>query len=140
MKQSPTNLTTQLILNYLFKKGIYAWRNSVGAFSSGGKHYQMGKVGSSDILAVLPPNGRFMGIEIKTGKDSLRPEQIGFAKNLATMGAVSIVVKDFSDFENQFPYIRVMNLSLEPASSLVSSEKERLAFRMEIAALVKPGA
>jgi Tfp pilus assembly protein PilO len=48
--------------------------------------------------------------------------------------------KFISDFENQFPYIRVMNLSLEPASSLVSSEKERLAFRMEIAALVKPGA
>jgi Tfp pilus assembly protein PilO len=48
--------------------------------------------------------------------------------------------KFISDFENQFPYIRIMNLSLEPASSLLASDKERLAFRMEIAALVKPGA
>ena len=48
--------------------------------------------------------------------------------------------KFVSDFENQFPYIRVMNLSLEPSSSLLTSDsKEKLAFRMEIAALVKPG-
>ena len=48
--------------------------------------------------------------------------------------------KFVSDFENQFPYIRVMNLSLEPSSSLLTSDsKEKLAFRMDIAALVKPG-
>jgi len=44
-----------------------------------------------------------------------------------------------ADFENQFPYMRVINLSLEPTSSLVSTEKDRLAFKLEIAALVKPG-
>ncbi len=48
--------------------------------------------------------------------------------------------KFIADFENQFPYMRVMNLSLEPAANLASPEKERLAFRMEVAALVKPGA
>ncbi len=48
--------------------------------------------------------------------------------------------KFVSDFENQFPYMRVLNLSLEPVSSLAGSDRERLAFRMEIAALVKPGA
>jgi Tfp pilus assembly protein PilO len=46
--------------------------------------------------------------------------------------------KFLADFENQFPYLRVMNLSLEPTSGLPSSERERLSFRMEIAALVKP--
>ncbi|HEV2209225.1 MAG TPA: hypothetical protein VG167_10650 [Verrucomicrobiae bacterium] len=44
-----------------------------------------------------------------------------------------------ADFENQFPYVRVLNLSIEPASGLAATEKERLSFRMEIAALVKPG-
>jgi Tfp pilus assembly protein PilO len=48
--------------------------------------------------------------------------------------------KFVSDFENQYPYMRVMNLSLEPVSGLVASERERLAFRMEVFALVKPGA
>lgn len=43
-----------------------------------------------------------------------------------------------ADFENHFPYFRIMNLSLEPASG-IGPDKERLAFKMEIAALVKPG-
>jgi hypothetical protein len=43
--------------------------------------------------------------------------------------------KFLADFENQFPYMRVVNLSLEPIPS--GAEKERLAFRMEIATLVK---
>jgi Tfp pilus assembly protein PilO len=45
-----------------------------------------------------------------------------------------------ADFENQHPYMRILNLSLEPASTVGSGERERLAFRMEIVALVKPGA
>jgi Tfp pilus assembly protein PilO len=48
--------------------------------------------------------------------------------------------KFIADFENQFPFIRVMNLTLEPASASASNEKEKLSFKMEIAALVKPGA
>ena len=46
--------------------------------------------------------------------------------------------KFVADFENQFPYMRVMNLTLEPSSGLLSADKERLSFRMEIATLVKP--
>jgi Tfp pilus assembly protein PilO len=45
-----------------------------------------------------------------------------------------------ADFENQFPFIRVVNLTLEPATAGTTTERERLAFKMEIAALVKPGA
>lgn len=45
--------------------------------------------------------------------------------------------KFVADFENQFPYMRILNLSLEPVPALVGSDKEKLAFRMEIAALVK---
>ena len=42
-----------------------------------------------------------------------------------------------ADFENQFPYMRVINLSLEPNPSTSPPDKERLSFRMEIATLVK---
>lgn len=45
--------------------------------------------------------------------------------------------KFVADFENQFPYMRVLNLSLEPVPSLAGADKERLAFRLEIAVLVK---
>jgi hypothetical protein len=41
-----------------------------------------------------------------------------------------------ADFENQFPHIRVLNLTLDLDPS--SQDTETLAFKMEIAALVKP--
>jgi len=42
--------------------------------------------------------------------------------------------KFISDLENTFPHVRVVNLALEPANS---SEAEKLAFRVDIIALVK---
>lgn len=47
--------------------------------------------------------------------------------------------KFVSDFENQFPYLRVLNLSLEPSSVVAGNDREKLSFKMEVAALVKPG-
>jgi Tfp pilus assembly protein PilO len=46
--------------------------------------------------------------------------------------------KFVADFEIQFPYMRLMNVTLEPASGVLAADKERLSFRMEIATLVKP--
>ncbi len=48
--------------------------------------------------------------------------------------------KFVADFENEFPYVRVLNLSVEPVSALVANEREKLAFKMDVAALVKPTA
>ena len=45
--------------------------------------------------------------------------------------------KFLADFENRFPHIRVENLVLEPTSGADrTSDREKLAFRMEIIALV----
>lgn len=49
--------------------------------------------------------------------------------------------KFIADFENSFPYIRVQNLEMEPASSSSATstgDNEKLAFRMEIVTLVNP--
>lgn len=48
-----------------------------------------------------------------------------------------------ADFENRFPYLRVQNLELEPAGTTAANpsgkgDPEKLAFRMEIVALIKP--
>ncbi len=42
-----------------------------------------------------------------------------------------------ADFENQFPHIRVLNLSLDLNASASFEESEMLSFRMEIVTLVK---
>jgi hypothetical protein len=45
--------------------------------------------------------------------------------------------KFISDFENHFPHARVVNLVIEPMSN-ADNTNEKLSFRMEIIALVKP--
>ena len=42
-----------------------------------------------------------------------------------------------ADFENNFPHIRVVNLSLIPGSNIPGTTAERLTFRMDVIALVK---
>jgi hypothetical protein len=46
--------------------------------------------------------------------------------------------KFLADFENQYPYLRVQNLTLEPVSGLLATERERLSFKLDIVMLVKP--
>jgi hypothetical protein len=98
-----TNETTRNILNFWYECGVYTYRqNSVGVFDSRKGIYRPApKVGLPDIVAILPPNGRHCGIEVKTGKDKLRPEQIGCLRNIELMGGLGMVVKTFEDFLQQ---------------------------------------
>lgn len=48
--------------------------------------------------------------------------------------------KFLADFENNFPYFRVVNLEMEPTPLGGEGDKEKLTFSMDIIALVKPGA
>jgi hypothetical protein len=43
-----------------------------------------------------------------------------------------------ADFENQFPHVRVVNLSLDANAAGGPEEAENLSFKMEIVTLVKP--
>ena len=45
-----------------------------------------------------------------------------------------------SDFENQFPYFRLLNLNLEPLATVGQGDREKLSFKMDVAVLVKPSA
>lgn len=45
--------------------------------------------------------------------------------------------KFIADFENKFPHTRVVNLQMQPANA--SGNEEKLSFKMDIIALVKPG-
>ena len=45
-----------------------------------------------------------------------------------------------ADFENAHPHIRVLNLEIWPAATGAQNDKEKLSFRMDVVALVKPSA
>ena len=103
-----TNETTRDILKSLFACGVFAWRHNVLPIPLPGGGYRSGsKSGIPDIIGILPVSGKFLGIEIKTGKDRLRPEQIGFHTTARKLGAVIMVVKDFNDFQEQWNNLKI---------------------------------
>lgn len=57
--------------------------------------------------------------------------------------AVNALYPDFghfvADFENEFPYFRVQNLEIGRPKGALSTDDEKLDFRLDIVALVKPG-
>lgn len=101
---SKTNETTNAILKFFFDSGIYSFRlNTMGVPLSGGRGFRPApKTGLPDILAVFPPTGKFLGVEVKTGKDRLSDSQIGTHINVRRMGGVVLVVKDLDDFLRQW--------------------------------------
>lgn len=53
-------------------------------------------------------------------------------------GSYTDIGRFVSDLENQFLYVRLVNLNLEPVTPALPSEREKLAFKMDVVALVKP--
>lgn len=98
MFMSAANKLTGQIINHLHTNGHYAWRaSSVGIPSPTGLRAAP-KKGVSDIVGCLSPNGRITTIEVKIGKDKLRPEQTGFLKNIEHVGGLTYVAKNYDDY------------------------------------------
>ncbi len=80
--------------------------------------------------------------QIDGPKDSSLLPQFPYKQATLTISGTGYfhdVGKFIADFENEFPYFRVLNLTLEPASALTGADREKLSFKMDIVALVKPG-
>ena len=104
---SESNNLTREILNFLYKNGIFCWRvSTTGIFDRAKGIYRPGgKRGVSDILAVLPPTGRLLAVEVKIGKDKLSPEQEGFLANVVHAGGLSFVAKDLDSFKEWWYHV-----------------------------------
>jgi hypothetical protein len=86
-------------LRYLKIRGIYHWRNSVGSVQiRPGQWYRFGKVGSSDILGVLP-DGKILAVETKAKRGQLSPEQRQFLADIKALGGLAVVVKSWKDID-----------------------------------------
>jgi hypothetical protein len=99
---SITNDLTREIIEYIYTQGGYAFRvNDTGVYDKAiGRYRASAKKGICDILAVY--NSRFIGIEIKTGRDRLRDEQIGFIKNIEHCGGKVFVIGNMNEFIEQW--------------------------------------
>ena len=86
------------ILVALSRAGVFAWKNHTGmGRSMAGNLMRFGLKGSADILAVLPPRGRFAGIEVKTGTGRQKATQSNFEKAVALRGGLYLVARSVED-------------------------------------------
>ncbi len=95
-ESSVLSRTIQLLQRY---GGVHVMRNTVGVDRRRGGFikYGLGK-GSSDIVAIVAPYGRWLCIETKRGKGGRRePEQEQWLQWMKTYGAVTGVVTDPND-------------------------------------------
>jgi hypothetical protein len=71
----------------------FPWSNPTGALKADDRFIRYGLVGSSDILFVLRPTGRLIGIEAKVGDDAWRARQQKFAAALNAAGGLYILAR-----------------------------------------------
>lgn len=96
--------TQAAILEYLQRvRGIFCWRNNSGAFKIGDRFIRTGKVGSSDIIGILP-DGRFLAIEVKAHYGKVSPEQQTFIDTINANGGLAFVAFSVGDVMAQLDF------------------------------------
>ena len=90
------------VLLRLSAMGCMAWKNATGvgrALQEPHPVVRYGLKGSTDIIAVVPPHGRFLGVEIKTKNDRQSPAQKSFQKAIERVGGVYVIVRHPDEVE-----------------------------------------
>lgn len=88
------------ICKYLEIKGIFFWRQNNTPIFAQGRFRAMpkySKLGIPDIIAILPPNGRFVAIEVKRPNGKLSEHQEAFRDELQRIGGLYVVATSVDD-------------------------------------------
>jgi len=86
-------------LQYLKKRGFFAWNNPSGATRIAPDRWvHFGRKGSSDIIGCLP-GGRFLAIEVKAPDGRLSPEQKEFLEKIRGLGGVALLVRGWRELD-----------------------------------------
>ena len=102
------NAHTDLVnvcVSYLTLSRIPAWINNTGAYKvdedkkarKKSRYIRFGIVGSSDILGCLPPSGRILAVECKTGRGKPTKVQLSFLQMVNDAGGLGIVVYELDE-------------------------------------------
>lgn len=81
-------------------RNIPAWRNNSGCAKTETRFIRFGKVGSSDIIGILPATGRWLAVETKRPKapgqsgGKLTEPQRDFLEMIRDAGGVAVCVDD----------------------------------------------
>ena len=95
----PEREIQKTILGYLKYKKIYCVRVGSGAIKFDNRYFKSGSVGCPDIICCLPPNGRFIGFEVKSSTGKPNASQIKAGEEIKASGGVYAVVRSVEDVE-----------------------------------------
>jgi hypothetical protein len=93
---TPEGKIVKECLEWLTTNGYYCWRNNSGAVRSGGRMVRYGKIGSSDILGIMP-DGRFMAIECKVKGGRCTSDQVNFIVAIHERGGFVRIVHSLEE-------------------------------------------
>ncbi len=100
------------ILNWLKETGLLFWRQNSGSVFVGNRKVLLGEEGLPDIIVVVPPTGKVLGLEVKSFKGKLRPVQTLFMGKLREAGGNYVVV-------------RTLQAAMEAVALALGTERER---------------
>lgn len=83
----------------LAKHGYKIFRNNSGFLRDvRGQYVHFGLcTGSSDLVGIVPPSGRFLAIEVKTEKGRVTTEQEAFIKMVNDCGGIGFVARSVEE-------------------------------------------
>ena len=76
------------IIEYLQLMNCLVYRNNTGAKKVGGRLIRFGEPGAPDIIAIVPPRGRYVGLEVKRDKKKLSTEQRYYQQRVRELGGI----------------------------------------------------
>jgi hypothetical protein len=99
---------TSSILGYLDTHGFSAWaQKNSGEYDPATQRWRPhpnARRGVPDILGFRRADGKFLGVEVKAGRDRMRDEQIEFLNELKAAGGLAFVARDFAHFVQSFEH------------------------------------
>lgn len=93
----PEKTIQKEILAWLKANGYLHWRQNSGNIFMPGRMIRLGYAGLPDIVVILAPKGRVIGLEVKSEKGTMRPAQEEFAKQLIAAGGRYAIVRSVED-------------------------------------------
>lgn len=100
------NAVQKACMDILRIAGVFAWRNNTGVArlpGAGGKTRPVfyGAVGSPDILGIIHPGGRLLGVECKSESGRQTREQADWQVRCEASGGVYLLVRSGADLLEQ---------------------------------------
>ena len=96
MSNHNTNHTAlvKACVEYLTLRGVVCWPQNVGAIRRGTHLYRVAPAGTPDVLGYLPPTGRGIAVECKTGSGKANKAQAAWHERARAAGVLVLVVRD----------------------------------------------